>query len=136
MRPLARTVSCRVLVTLPLLMQLTACHSWRPVQEPLGQQASDEHIPQARLTLRNHAQLTLSDATVRPDSVIGFFGDARERRAVPTADVTSIERRQVSAGRTAAVVVGSAAIAFVVMLGMAIAAYGGAVNAVPAPSAP
>lgn len=136
MRPLTGSVTCRVLVTLPLLIQLTACHTWRPVPEPVSQQASNEHIPQARLTLRSYAQLTLSDVTVRADSVIGFFGDTRERRAVPVADVTSIERRQVSAGRTAGVVVGSAALAFVVMLGVAIASLGGSINAVPAPSAP
>jgi len=129
-------VSCRVLVTLPLLIQLPACQSWRTVQEPLGQQGSEEHISRARLTLRDHAQLTLSDVTVRADSVIGFFGDARERRAVAAADVTSIERRQVSVGRTAAVVVGSAAVAFVVVLGMTIAEFGNSINAVPAPSAP
>jgi hypothetical protein len=136
MRPLTRFVSCRVLATLPLLIHLSACHTWRTVPGPVGQQVSDERIRQARLTLTNHAQLTLRDVTVRHDSVIGFFGDARERRAVPVADVTSIDRRQVSAGRTTAAVVGSAAAAFVVMLGLAIAAFSGDVHAVPAPSVP
>ena len=108
-----------------LLLTLTAaCHTWRPVG-PIDQSVSNKPIPQARLTLRNGAQLALSDVTVRSDSVIGFFGDARERRAVPAADVNSIDQREVSAGRSTATVIGVGAAAFAALIVVALFAAGG-----------
>ncbi len=131
-RPLARRALCAAL----LLTQLTACMTWRPVPGALEQQARAEPISQARLVLRSGAELPLRDVTVRADSVIGYAGDARERRAVPVADVASIDHRQLSPVRTAAAVGGTAVVAFVVVLGVAIGQLGGDINAAPAPSVP
>jgi hypothetical protein len=117
-----------------LLIQLTACMTWRPVRGSLDQPV--EPIRNARLTLRNGAELSLHDVTVRSDSVMGLAGDARVRRAFPSADVASIERRELSIARTAAVVGGTAVLAFLVLLGATIAELGGNIGATPAPSVP
>ena len=84
-----------------LLAQLTACMTWRPVRGTLEQQVGAEPLPRARLMLRDGSELPLRDVTVRADSVIGYTESSRERRARPVADVASIDRRQVSGGRTA-----------------------------------
>ena len=131
-RPLPRRSLCAVI----LLSQLTACMTWRPARGALDQQAGAEPIHNARLTLRNATEISLHDVTVRSDSVIGFAGDARERRAFPTPDVVSIAQRELSVGRSSIVVVGAVAIAFLVMVGAAIGQLGNNIGATPAPSVP
>jgi len=59
----------------------------------LEQQVGEEHIREARLAFRNGDEISLRDVTVRSDSVIGFADDGRERRAIPLAEVASIEHR-------------------------------------------
>jgi len=124
-RSRARPVLCAALL---LVTQTTACHTWRPIQGASDQQVSNKPISEARLTLRSGAQLTLHDVTVRSDSVIGFFGDLRDRRAVPVADVTSIDQREVSAGRTTATVLGASAVAFAALIVVALFASGATVT--------
>jgi len=131
-RPLAR----RTLVASLLLTQLTACMTWRPVGGAREQQAGAEPIRHARLTLRNGAEISLHDVTVRSDSVIGFAGDARERRAFPYADVAAVEQRELSIGRTAALVGGAAVITFLVLLAAAMGQLANNIGATPAPSVP
>ena len=131
-RPLPRRALCAVL----LLSQLTACMTWRPARGALNQQTGSEPIRNARLSLRNGTEISLHDVTVRSDSVIGFAGDARERRAFPTPDVASIAQRELSVGRSSIVVVGAVAIAFLVMVGAAIGQLGNNIGATPAPSVP
>jgi hypothetical protein len=60
----------------------------------------------------------------------------REWRAFPVGNVTSIDRRGLSAGRTAAVVVGTGAVAYLVMYGLAFSSLQKSINAVPAPRVP
>ena len=74
--------------------------------------------------------------TVRSDSVIGLTQNPSERRAFPVADVAAIERRQLSAGRTAGLAVGAAAVLVVVAYGMAFGELQKSINAVPAPRVP
>ena len=131
-RPLPRRALCAVL----LLSQLTACMTWRPARGALNQQTGSEPIRNARLSLRNGTEISLHDVTVRSDSVIGFAGDARERRAFPSPDVASIAQRELSVGRSSIVVVGAVAIAFLVMVGAAIGQLGNNIGATPAPSVP
>ena len=99
-------------------------------------QAGAQPIRDARVTFHSGAELTLHDVTVRTDSVIGFVGDARERRAYATPDVVSIARRELSVGRSSIVVVGAVAVAFLVVLGAAIGQLGNNIGATPAPSVP
>ena len=81
-------------------------------------------------------ELSLEDVKVRSDSVVGYSTSSREWRTFPVGSVASIERRGVSAGRTAAVVVGTAAVGAVVIYGLAYASFLNSVNAVPAAVAP
>lgn len=136
MHPLRRPLLRRSLCAVLLLSQLTACMTWRPARGALDQQAGSEPIRNARLTLRNGTEISLHDVTVRSDSVIGFAGDARERRAFPTPDVVSIAQRELSVGRSSIVVVGAVAIAFLVMVGAAIGQLGNNIGATSAPSVP
>jgi hypothetical protein len=124
MPPLPRSASLRALATLPLLIQMSACTTWRPVPGPVANEVSDAPIREARVTLRNGTRLSLRDVTVRTDSVIGFAAQGPERHSVPAADVMYVDRRQLSAGRTTAVVVGSLAGATLVLFGIAIASLG------------
>jgi hypothetical protein len=133
MHPAARSSLRRAVCVALLLTPLGACMTWRPVPGTLDQQVGAEPISRARVRLRSGAELSLYNVTVRPDSVIGY---TEGRRAVSVADVASIDRRQLSAGRTAGVVVGAAAVAVVAMYGLAISALGNDINAVPAPGAP
>jgi len=135
MHPLVR-LPRRALCAVLLLTQVTACMTWRPVRGTLDQQVGGEPIGDARLTLRNGAELSLHDVTVRSDSVIGFLGDARERRAIPFADVTAIARRELSVARTAGVVGGTAVVAFLVLVAAAVGQIGNNIGATPAPSVP
>jgi hypothetical protein len=136
MHPLARTSLRGAICATLLLTQLTACMTWRPVPVARDQQAAAEPFGRARLRLRSGAELTLRDMTVRGDSAIGFTENPRERRALPIGDVASIERRQLSAGRTAGVVVGAVAVTTIVAFGLAIRDLGNSINAVPAPRVP
>jgi hypothetical protein len=133
----ARRASLRRTVCLALVLtQLAACMTWRPVLATSDQQADTEPIARARLRLRSGAELSLRDVRVRGDSVVGYAGDPRERRAVPIADVASIERRRLSVGRTAGIVVGAAAVTTIVAFGLAMRDLGNSINAVPAPHVP
>ena len=129
--PLRRAVCVALLLT-----QLAGCMTWRPVPGTLDQQVGAEPIPRARLRLRSGGELSLEDVKVRSDSVVGYSTSSREWRAFPVGSVASIERRGVSAGRTAAVVVGTAAVGAVVIYGLAYASFLKSVNAVPAARAP
>ena len=113
--PLRRAV-CVALV----LPQLAACTTWRPIPSAPGPQGGATHIAHARVRLRNGTELPLSDVTVGADSVTGYDEDSHERRARAVADVGSIDRLQVSAGRTA-VVVGSTVLVLAALAGVAVA---------------
>lgn len=93
-----------------------------------------DRIRQARITLRNGTELSLRDVTVRSDSVIGFADDGRERRAIPFPEVASIERHEVSALRTGALLVGTAAVAYVAFIVSVFSRLGPNWTAVPSPT--
>ena len=129
----ARFPLCRTACAALLLTQLGACMTWRPVP---GTQTGAEPISRARLRTRNGTELFLHDVAVRGDSVIGYTESPRERRALLTADVASVDRRQLSVGRTTALVVGVAALTTFVAAGLAVRDFGGSINAVPTPRVP
>ena len=130
--PSLRHVICVAL----LLTQLAGCVTWRPVPGTLDQQVGAEPIPRARLRLRSGGELSLEDVKVRSDSVVGYSTSTREWRAFPVGNVASIDRRGLSVGRTAAVAVGTAAIAALVMYGLALSSFEKSINALPAAGAP
>ena len=136
MHPAARSSWPRTVCVALILTQLAACMTWRPVPATPDQQSGAEPIARARLRLRSGAELSLRDARVRSDSVVGYADDPRERRALPIGDVASIERRQLSVGRTAGLVLGAAAVTTFVAAGLAVRDLGNSINAVPAPRVP
>lgn len=117
--PLRRAV-CVALV----LNQLAACTTWRPIPGTPDPQGGATHIAHARVRLRTGTELPLSDVTVGADSVTGYDEDSHERRARAVADVGSIDRLQVSAGRTA-VVVGSSVLVLAALAGVVAASVFG-----------
>jgi hypothetical protein len=105
-----------------VLAQLTACTTWHPVSSTPDPQGGATHIAHARVRLRNGTELPLRDVTVGADSVIGYDEDSNERRAHPVADVGSIDRLQVSAGRSAAVA-GSSVVVLAAVVGVTFLAW-------------
>jgi hypothetical protein len=136
MHPAAHSPLRRATCAALLLTQLGACMTWRPVPGTAGQQAAAEPISRARIRLRNGTELSLRDVDVRSDSVTGYSGSPRERRALSAGDVASIDRRQLSVGRTAALALGAAAAITFVAAGLAVRDFGDAINAVPSPRVP
>jgi len=130
--PALRHAICAAL----LLTQLAGCMTWRPLPGTLDQQVGAEPIPKARLRLRSGGEFSLEDVKVRSDSVLGYSAGSHEWHAFPVGNVASIERRGISAGRTAAVVVGVAAVASFVMYGLAFSSFQKSINAVPSAGAP
>ena len=117
-----------------LLSQLVACYTYRPMRGTLEQQVGEEHIREARLAFRNGDEISLRDVTVRSDSVIGFADNGRVRRAIPLAEVTSLEHREVSVVRTGAAMAATAAVAYVAFICIAFARLGPNWTAVPSPA--
>ena len=99
----------------------------------LEQRVGDERIREARITLRSGDEISLRDVTVRSDSVIGFADDGRVRRAVPFAEVASIEQREVSVLQTGAVMVATAGVAYVAFIFIAFSRLGPNWSAAPSP---
>ncbi len=91
----------------------------------------EQHIHAARIAFRNGTELSLRDVTVRSDSVIGFADDGRERRAIPSVDIAWIEQREVSVLQTGALVVVTAAIAYVATVAIAFYQLGSNWTAAP-----
>ncbi|HET9799799.1 MAG TPA: hypothetical protein VFP90_17505, partial [Gemmatimonadaceae bacterium] len=69
---------------------------------------------------RDSSTIVLSAVHVREDSVVGFVGAERVRRAIARDDVARIETRQVSAGRTTLGVIGGVAVVFLVLSAIAL----------------
>jgi hypothetical protein len=114
-----------------VLSQLTACYTYRPLRGTVEQRVGEEHIHVARVTLRNGTVLSLRDVTVRSDSVIGFTDDGRERRAIPAGEVAWIEQREVSVLQTGALLLATAAVAYVAIVIAALSRLGPNWTAVP-----
>lgn len=69
---------------------------------------------------RDGSAVVLNAVQVRDDSVVGFAGAERARRAIARADVARIETRQVSAGRTTLGVIGGVAVLYLVLYAIAL----------------
>jgi hypothetical protein len=100
-----------------LLLGTGGCTTWRAHERG---NASEEDIGRARVILRDGTALALRDVVVRRDSVIGFASGGRVRMAFGHEQVSRIDTRHVSAGRTIGLVLGSAA-AVLVLYAIALA---------------
>lgn len=117
------------------LMVAAGCYTWHA--HPLTAAKSSTGTHTVRVTTNHGAlRLTLEDATVRSDSVLGFLLDAEDRRgdtwvrdatiamrrpaAVAAADVESVEEQTTNWITTAALILGVLAVVLVVSASLAL----------------
>ena len=79
-----------------ILLSLLAagCSAWRPLPGAGLGPSQSERLGNAKVFMRDGTELELDNATVRPDSIIGFGGETRTRLAVARSDVTRVDARQ------------------------------------------
>ena len=78
-----------------LLLQLVAsCSSWHRLPGVGLAHPESERLGRAKVFLHDGTELDLENASIRPDSIIGFGGDMRARLAVARSEVTRVETRQ------------------------------------------
>jgi hypothetical protein len=111
-------------------MVVAGCHTWHAGRRlTAADPTADTHTLRVT-TNRGARRLTLKDATVRSDSVVGFLLDAEDRRgnrwerdatiayrrpaAVAVADVESVEEQATNWMGTAAILIGMVAAAALV----------------------
>lgn len=115
----ARSRTPRQLVGALLVLVCSACHSWRPAPAA-PDTVGTAPLARARIVKRDGSAVVLNAVQVRDDSVVGFAGAERARRAIARADVARIETRQVSAGRTTLGVIGGVAVLYLVLYAIAL----------------
>jgi hypothetical protein len=101
------------------LLVATACHSWRPAPAA-PDTVGTAPLARARIVKRDGSAVVLNAVQVRDDSVVGFAGAERARRAIARTDVARIETRLVSAGRTTLGVIGGVAVLYLVLYAIAL----------------
>ena len=131
LRPLPRRALCAVL----LLAPATACGQWRRLPGTPEENVGRPSIGRARLLMRDGSEMILRDALIRPDSIIGKTVKTYERRAVATADVSSVDSRRPWTDRTAGGLGGLAIVGLIsaVVVGFTVVVFG---SAAPAPGPP
>jgi len=87
-----------------MCLTVAACHTWQvqpgPSSSAVPAAAADSTKP-VRLTLASGAEIEIAAPHVVGDSIVGLNRATGQRVAFAVADVHSISRQQVSAGRTA-----------------------------------
>jgi hypothetical protein len=89
------------------LSSVLACSTWRSQPVPLPGEPATGPIS---VVLRDGERVALTQLTSTGDSLIGETGRPPRRYAVALRDVARVERREVSVGRTAGLVVSLALI--------------------------
>ena len=130
MRHLRRSAFLK-LVVLPFALTLfvSACHKWVPLEPPVSQALAVESptlLPNpTRITLNDGQRITLEDATLSADSVVG----TRERRSeaspirrvrIALEDVSDVERKKAKVGESVLLGVGVITVIGVVTLALMI----------------
>jgi hypothetical protein len=70
------------------------CSVWRPLPGGGLARPRTEQLYSARVALRDGTAIELDDATISSDSIVGFTGEPRARRAVARREVTAVETLQ------------------------------------------
>jgi hypothetical protein len=84
-----------------LVVVLTSgCAVWRPLPGAGFARSAGERLPHARLSLRDGTELELDDASVTPDSIVGYGGETHTRFAVARREVVGVEGRETDGART------------------------------------
>ncbi len=105
-----RTPLARRVIAALLLVLLTACQSWRPTTVSPQQLISEEMPSLVRVTLTNGETVTVTEPTIRNDSIVGVtepVGALTRSGAVGVAarDVHVLEMRGFSVTKTIALAV-------------------------------
>jgi len=108
-----------LLVLLPLVVSVSGCISWG--QQPTPEPSSSRKLPDpVRLTRRDQSVMTLEDAMVSGDSIVGYAGRDRVRIAVALADVQTMQGQKTNffatVGLTTAITLAIAGIAVLAVL--------------------
>ncbi|MFQ5679951.1 MAG: hypothetical protein ACE5HP_10895 [Gemmatimonadota bacterium] len=104
--PMRRSALVRhLLLPLTLVAWLSACTRWSVRSGPAGSLAAGTE--QVRVSLADGSTLLLWEPRAERGSLSGFLGTDRQGRvAIPLAEVTRVETRQVKPAATAGLVVG------------------------------
>jgi hypothetical protein len=115
-----------------LLIYLPACASWHLGTPNPAQFVETERPEQVRVTRTDGSSFTLASPSIRGDSLIGRGGGGLSREdsartvAVPLSDVSKVEVRKTSVGKTLAMVGG--VLAALLIIGCATTSGGGYVD--------
>jgi len=91
----ARTPLSRRIIAALLLMQLTACYSWRSTTISPWQVIAEEKPSDVRVTRTDGSQLTLVDPFIRNGSIVSNHG--RIGASVLFSDVSTFEVKRLNA---------------------------------------
>jgi hypothetical protein len=117
----------RVMRLLVLAWITSACSTWTTLPHPVTPVVDSAHREtDYRITLKHGTTIVLQDPQFLGDSIVGWTSRhaGGKTLAVSLADVSKIEERGLSAGRTAGLVVGIAVAAAAALLLLLIIAYG------------
>jgi len=82
-----------LLVLLPLVLSVSGCIGWGT--QPTPAPSSSERLPNpVRVTRTDQSVLTLNDAAVSGDSIVGYAGGDRVRTAVALSDVRTMQAKK------------------------------------------
>lgn len=109
----------RVVVLVTLVCFFAACHKWVPIEPPVEQALAEQPGKVRITTIRGGAVSEFETTWIARDTVFGVTkGDTT---AVPLAEVTFAEQEKANVPATVGLVVGGAAVAFGVILAVALA---------------
>jgi hypothetical protein len=104
------------LLPLALLIWLSACHKWVPLEPPIEQAIAEEKPGTVRVTLANANPIGLKEPRISGDSLVGVVEESyvergkvrRSKRTVqiPLDSVQTIEERRTDTLATAGTVIG------------------------------
>ena len=117
-----RTPLARRVVAALLLVLVTACHSWQPTSVSPQRLIPEDQPSSVRVTLMNGETVTVKNATLRNDSIVGAT-DAGGA-AVASRDVRLFEVQRFSVGKTIGLGVLLTGLAFGVFVAVLCAASG------------
>ena len=128
---IVRRPFARLIAALLLAVHLTGCYNWHTPTISPAQIIADEQPAKVRVTQTDGTRLTLDDPTIQNDSIRGRSGPGiifslfAPSSSVALSDVSTIEVRRLSAGKTPGAVVGVPLLAWgAVVLIFAVCGFG------------
>ena len=97
---------------------LVSCTTWKDPGWPVVETVREKQPSEVHVTLRDGRSMAIREPRVEGDSLIGVSGRPPDavRTAFATSDVTRVEVNELSGSRTALLVLGIGAAAFLVLL--------------------